>query len=239
MASITFDFSFFWEALNKIIGALPLTLYITISAIVIGLIVGLIVALIRLKKTVILHPLAEFYVSFIRGTPVVLHLYIVYLGLPVVWDTMATQYHWGIYSKDIPLTALVIAALSLTAGAYMSEIIRSGFMAVPEGQLEAAYSVGMTTFQAVYRVIFPQALGASIPGICNLIVGILHGSSLAYLVTLLEINGVAMMLGSQKWSFLEPLMAAALIYWGVVLFIERIAAVLEKRWKTYSDGGVA
>ncbi|MFF2090746.1 amino acid ABC transporter permease [Paenibacillus sp. NPDC058174] len=236
---ITFDFIFFWETLNKIIGAVPLTLYIACSSMAIGLIIGLTVAIIRLKKTAVLHPLAEFYVSFTRGTPVVLHLYIVYLALPMIWDTVANHYNWAIYSKDVPLHLLVVAALSLTAGAYMSEIIRSGFLAVPEGQLEAAYSVGMTTFQAVYRVIFPQALGASIPGICNLAIGILHGSSLAYLVSLLEVNGVAMMAGSQRWSFLEPLSAAALIYWGIAVLIERAAALLEKRWKTYSGGGVA
>ncbi|KQX48940.1 cysteine ABC transporter permease [Paenibacillus sp. Root444D2] len=235
---MTFDLSFFWEALNKIIGALPLTLYITCTAVGIGFIIGLTVAMIRLKKTVVLYPLAEFYVSFTRGTPVVLHLYIVYLGLPTIWDAMANHYHWGIYSKDVSLYVLVVAALSLTAGAYMSEIIRSGFLAVPDGQLEAAYSVGMTTFQAVYRVIFPQALGASLPGICSLVIGILHGSSLAYLVSLFEVNGVAMMVGSQRWSFLEPLSAAALIYWGIALLIERLAAVLEKHWKTYSGGGV-
>lgn len=238
MYDITFDFTFFGEAFRKIIEALPLTLYISFVAIGIGFIIGLVVAFIRLKKTAVLHPLAEFYVSFTRGTPVVLHLYIIYLGLPTVWDALAKHYEWGFYSKDIPLSLLVVLALSLTAGAYMSEIIRSGFLAVPEGQMEAAYSVGMTTFQAVYRVIFPQAIGASIPGICTLMIGILHGSSLAYLVTLLDINGVAMMLGSQKWSFIEPLAAAALIYWGIVLVIEWIASVLEKRWKAYSRGGV-
>ncbi|MGG4132274.1 amino acid ABC transporter permease [Paenibacillus illinoisensis] len=239
MKTITFDLSFFLEALKQIIGALPITLLITISSVGIGLIIGLIVAWIRLKKTMVLHPLAEFYVSFIRGTPVVLHLYIVYLALPMAWDAIATHYQWEIYSKDIPLTVLVITALSFTAGAFMSEIIRSGFLAIPEGQMEAAYSIGMTTFQAFIRILFPQALGASIPGLCNLLVGILHGSSLAYLVSLLEINGVAMMIGNQNWSFLEPLSAAALIYWGVVVFIEQIASILEKRWMTYSEGGVA
>ncbi|MEK8129910.1 amino acid ABC transporter permease [Paenibacillus filicis] len=236
---MTFEPHFFGEAFLGIAGALPLTLFLTLAAMINGFVIGLAVAIIRLRKPAVIRPLAEFYVSFTRGTPVVLHLFIVYLGLPMLLDTLADHYGWGFRSKDIPLFVLVAAALSLTAGAYMSEIIRSGILAVPGGQLEAAYSVGMTTFQAVRRVIFPQAIGASVPGMCNLFVGILHGSSLAYMVSLMEINGMAMMLASKNWSYLEPLAAVALIYWAIVLVIERLAAVVEKRWKVYSAGGVA
>lgn len=121
----------------------------------------------------------------------------------------------------------------------MSEVIRAGLLAVNRGQLEAAYSIGMTTPQALRRIVFPQALGASLPNLSNSVIGMLHGSTLAFAVSVVEINAKAQIVASTNWKFFEAYLAAAVIFWGLTLLIERLTAVIEKRINMYNRGGVA
>jgi L-cystine transport system permease protein len=147
------DTLFILTAFLEIIKALPLTLTVTIVPLLAGLGIGLIIAVIRMYKIKFIHRIAEFYVSFFRGTPILLHIMVIYLGIPMVYDTMADQYGWAFKSNSIPIVVFVIIAFSLNAGAYMSEIIRSGILAVNKGQIEAAYSIGMSSVQTIRRII--------------------------------------------------------------------------------------
>jgi L-cystine transport system permease protein len=234
-----FDFPFMIVAFFEILKALPLTLVISIVPLLIGFVIGLAVTAIRLCKVKVIHRIAAFYVSFLRGTPMLLHIFIIYFGLPMLIDALSAKYGWKFHSSSIPILCFVLIAFSLTAGAYMSEAIRSGILSVNQGQIDAAYSVGMQTSQAMRRIVFPQALAASLPNLCSMFVGFLHASSLAFSVSLMEINGKASVVASTNWKFLEAYAAAALIYWGLTGIAEKLTRMLEKRISLYNKGGVA
>ncbi|TDL83235.1 amino acid ABC transporter permease [Peribacillus frigoritolerans] len=230
------DTLFILTAFLEIIKALPLTLTVTVVPLLAGLGIGLVIAVIRMYKIKFVYPIAEFYVSFFRGTPILLHIMVIYLGIPMVYDAMADQYGWAFKSNSIPIVVFVIIAFSLNAGAYMSEIIRSGILAVNKGQIEAAYSIGMTSVQTIRRIIIPQAFAASIPNLTNIFVGFLHASSIAFIVSLKELNGAANIVASSNLKFLEAYIAAALIYWGLTIIVEQVAAWIERRVLVYEKG---
>jgi L-cystine transport system permease protein len=133
----------------------------------------------------------------------------------------------------------VLIALTLAAGSYLSEIIRSGIISVSNGQMEAAYSVGMTKFQAMIRIILPQALAQSIPNFTNIFVGFLNTSSIAFLVSQKEVTGAANIVASVNLKFLEAFIAAGIIYWGITILVEGISFLLEKKVTAYNRGGVS
>lgn len=219
--------------------ALPLTLIISIVPLFTGFFVGLIVAFIRLYEVKYLHRIAQLYVSFFRGTPLLLHIMLVYFALPMILDALAIRYGWSIRSSSIPLITFIFVAFTLNIGAFMSETIRSGIVSVGSGQLEAAYAVGMNTRQAMTRVVIPQAFMASLPNLLSKFVGLLHGSSLAFTISLQEINGTAHIVAMRNWKYLEAYIAAAVIYWVLTILAEYISGLLEKRFRMYSRGGVA
>ncbi|WP_340701284.1 amino acid ABC transporter permease [Brevibacillus borstelensis] len=236
---MTIDIPFIIRSFFEIVTALPLTLVITVIPLIIGFGIGVVTALMRIYKVRFLHRIADFYVSFLRGTPVVLHVLIIYFALPVLIAKLSDQFGWGIDTASIPILVFVLTAFSLTAGAYMSEIIRSGILSVNQGQVEAAYAVGMSTRQALWRIVLPQAIGGILPNLCNLFIGFLHTSTFAFTVSQMELLGKANVVASVNLKFLEAFIAAALIYWGMTIIAERITAFLEKRVTAYNRGGIA
>ncbi len=228
------DIPFIWTALTEIIKALPLTLLIAFTPIILGLIIGIVVAYIRLNNYKVITPLANFYVSFYRGTPVIMHIFIIYFGLPVLFESV-----FGISINFVPIAIFVIIALMLNAGAFLSEIIRSGILSVSKGQIDAAYSIGMTTFEMLKRIVLPQAFAASIPNFTNILIGFLHATSIAFLVSVKELTGVANIIASSNLKFLEAFIAVGIIYWGVSILIEVMAHLIEKKVTAYSRTGVA
>lgn len=233
------DFAFIWTAFLKLFPAIPNTLSITGVSVTCGLIIGTLTALCRIYKTPVLGRLSSVYVTVIRGTPMLTHLLIVYAGLPLIVDGLAYRYGWSFNSVSIPLIGFAYISFSITAGAYMSEIVRSGLLAVSRGQLEAALAVGMTAPQALRRIVFPQAFAATLPNLSNALIGMLHGSTLAFAVSVVDINAKALIVASANWKFFEAFLAAALIFWGITALIERATAYLEQRINVYNRGGVA
>ncbi|WP_068775857.1 amino acid ABC transporter permease [Paenibacillus sp. FJAT-26967] len=230
---------FIIEAFVDILQALPLTLIISVVPLLFGFVIGIGIALIRIYKVKGIHHLAAFYVSFIRGTPLLLHIMIIYFGVPLLFDNLAATYGWNVRSSIIPLVAFILVAFSINSGAYMSEAIRSGILSVNRGQLEAAYSVGMTTWQGMRRIVLPQALMGSLPNLLHKFIGLLHGSSLAFTISLEDLNGRANIVATSNLKFLEAFIAAAFIYWGLTLLAEQLTSLLEKRLNVYNRGGVA
>lgn len=168
-----------------------------------------------------------------------MHLFLIYFGLPPIIDSLAAKFDLSFTSASIPMIVFVFIAFSITAGAYMSEIVRSGILAINRGQMEAAYSIGMTTSQAIRRIIFPQALAVSLPNLSNSFISMLHGSTLAFTLSITEILGKTNIVASTNWKFFEAFIAAALIFWGVTILVERLTGSLEKRISQYNRGGVA
>jgi len=231
---LVIDIPFIWTALKEIIKALPLTLMLTVIPLIVGFFIGLVVALIRVYEVKGLSAVADGYVSFLRGTPIIMHIMLIYFGLPMLLQAAAPK----LAISSIPVSVFVLTALSLSAGAYLSEVIRSGIISIPKGQAEAAYSVGMSTFQMMVRIILPQALSQSIPNFTNIFIGFLHTTSIAFIVSEKELTGAAKIVASNNLKFLEAYIAAGIIYWVVTILVESISLLLEKKTTSYARGGV-
>ncbi len=236
---MSFDPSFMWKAFLSLFQALPTTLFIAAISVIAGLAIGTIVALSRLYRIPVLAQLSSAYVTFVRGTPMLMHLLLIYFGLPIVIDGIAGLLGSSFTSASIPLLAFACIAFSITAGAYMSEVVRAGILAVDKGQIEAAHSVGMTTPQALRRIVFPQALAVSLPNLSNSVIGMLHGSTLAYTISVVEINAQAQIVAADNWKYFEAYLAAALLFWGLTVLIERMSGWLEYRLNSFQRGGAA
>ncbi|PKG23306.1 amino acid ABC transporter permease [Niallia nealsonii] len=235
---MTIDIPFIWTASLEIIKALPLTLLLTVIPLFSGFLIGLLVALIRVYEVKGLSAVANGYVSFFRGTPIIMHIMLIYFGLPLLIDKAADKFGFEAFSQLIPISIFVLIALSLSAGAYLSEAIRSGIVSISNGQMEAAYSVGMSTFQAMIRIVLPQALAQSIPNFTNISIGFLHTTSIAFIVSQKELTAAANIVASTNLKFLEAFIAAGIIYWGLTIFIESFSSLVEKKVKAYNRGGV-
>ncbi|MGK7376391.1 amino acid ABC transporter permease [Planococcus sp. 1R117A] len=190
------------------------TLLITIVSMFFGSVIAAIVAVARLKGPRPIRWIARAYVSIIRGTPTLVQIIIIYYGLV----------DYGI--KLEPLTAGIIA-LSISIGAYLSETLRGALQAIPKGQMEAAYASGLTPFQTMKRIIFPQAIRIAIPPAGNTFIGMLKETSLVSVITVTELLRSAQLLIAQYYVYMPFYLSIALMYW---IMSTGFSAILE-RWE--------
>lgn len=148
------DFSYMIESIPAIAKGIPISLAIALVAFFIGLIIGLFVALIKIYRVPVLYQISSLYVSFIRGTPLLVQIFLSYYGIPLVIRYINIRYSLNWDVSFIPAIYFIYVAFSLNSGAYLSETIRSAIQAVNKGQMEACYSVGMTTSQGLRRIIY-------------------------------------------------------------------------------------
>lgn len=235
---MNFDFLFMFDAMRQILPAVPLTLTITGSAMLFGLVLALLLMYMQQSKLRALHWLRSAYISFFRGTPLMLHLLLCYYTLPIVIANIAYLTGWNIHGSDISLSTLAIIALSLNSSSYLAEILRSGFLSIPKGEIEASLSIGMTGWQVFRRIVIPQILINSIPSLGSRLIALLHGSSLAFWIAVTEITGKANLVAASTYQFVEAFIAAAAIYWILTLLIERIVALLERRYARIIPRGI-
>ncbi|KAA0547491.1 amino acid ABC transporter permease [Bacillus sp. BGMRC 2118] len=201
-------------------GALYYTIPLTIISFSLGMVIALLTALARISKNVILSPIARVYVSIIRGTPLLVQLFIIFYGLPSVGITIN------------PFLSAVIG-FSLSVGAYASEIIRAAIQSTPKGQWEAAYSVGMNYVQAMRRIILPQASRVSIPPLSNSFISLVKDTSLASLILVTEMFRKAQEIAAQTYEFLFLYIEAAFLYWIICLLLSVIQGRIERKLDRY------
>ncbi|MCY8978544.1 amino acid ABC transporter permease [Bacillus halotolerans] len=231
-----FDFPFIASAMKEMIKTIPLTLMMAVLPIILGFLAALGNIMVRIFRIKGLTACSRLYVSFFRSTPAILHIMLIYLGVPPIVDRVSSFFHLGWSANEIPVTVFVVMALSLTAGAYLTEIIRSGILAMDTGQVEAAYSIGLTHGQTFRRVILPQALMVSIPNFTNLGIGFLHTTSIAAIVAVPEITGTATIVASDNYAFLEAFIGAAIIYWVLTLMMETVNGIFERKASRFQGG---
>ncbi|MDQ3695821.1 MAG: amino acid ABC transporter permease [Chloroflexota bacterium] len=204
------------RAAPLLVDALLMTLFLGVTSFLIGCVIGLGVALARLFGGPPLRALAVGYVSIVRGTPLLIQLLLIYFGLP----------QFGIILEPIP-AALI--ALSLHAGAYLAENFRSGILAVDKGQWEAAYSLGMPFWRAFQRIALPQAARVATPPVGSRFIALIKDTSLASVVTVVELTSVAESIGSSTFRYMEMFVIVAVIYWLVNSALSLGQEVLERR----------
>lgn len=215
------------QAFPAMLLATRYTLAYAAGSMVLGLLVAFVVAMLRVSKTPILDPVARLYVSVIRGTPLLVQIYMTYYGVPSFWQTIDASYPSLVPSLliDFPVWLAGTLALGLNVGAYMSETIRGSIEGVPRGQWEAARSVGLTHFQTMTLVVLPQAIRTAIPSMGNSFVGLLKDTSLLSVITIPELMKVAYENYSRTFDGRAYFLSAALIYWA----LSSLFSVLQKK----------
>jgi L-cystine transport system permease protein len=231
-----FDIQFMISIVPEILKVVPVTLNITIVSIFFAVIVGLITALVRIYKIPVAHQIASVYLSFMRGTPLLVQIYLAYYGIPKVLDYAHAYYGWNIDVNGIPAIVFIYFAFTLNVGAYLSETIRAAIQAIDKGQMEAALSIGMTTWQGLYRIVLPQALAVALPSFGNTVISLVKDTSLAFMISVVEMMGEAKILGARGLQFFEVYIVVAIMYWIICIFIERVIIMLEKRIKQFEGG---
>lgn len=219
----TFDIRYVAEFIPKLLTTLNLTLLIVAGALVLGTLAGFAVALPRLYRIPVLKELSALYVSFFRGTPIIIQLFLIYYGLPEILKAVHVDV------TQTPVLIFVILTFGLHAGAFISENIRASVTSVDRGQVEAAYAVGMTGRQAFARIVLPQALALAVPVFGNLVLAMVKETSLAFTLGVMELTGKAQTLGALTQHFIETYLALALIYLAVCYVLEKLMGLAEKR----------
>ena len=211
------DFSSVFQNFNLFLPAAWMTLKVTAAGVAIGLILGLMIALLRVSKHPALNAPAKAYIWIIRGTPLLLQLWIIYLGLGSY-----------IFLDRFPSTAL---ALGIHNGAYIAEIFRGAIESIGRGQREAGTSLGMTRWTVMRRIILPQAFKIAIPPLGNQLIIALKDSSLASTIAVHELMLTAKQLGSSSYRYLEYLTVAALFYLIITSLLTIVLKRVENRMK--------
>lgn len=193
-----------------------ITILLCVSSIIIATILAVFGAIARLSKNPIVNAVASLYVSFVRGTPLLVQIFFIYFALPQV----------GIRIPSIPAG---IAALSINYGAYMTEIFRAGIQAVPRGQREAAEALGMPERNVMRRIVLPQAVRIVIPPIGNDFIAMIKDSALISTIAVQELLWRAQNAGRQEFRTLQALLIAALVYWTLTIIFSFFQERLERR----------
>ncbi|CZQ95514.1 Hypothetical protein Tpal_1903 [Trichococcus palustris] len=226
---MSFKFEVMFQSLKVASQYVGTTLFMAITALVIGVILGLGIALVRLYRIKGLSQFFQAVVTLLKGIPMVLIILALYLIASKQFDVWAKSMHWSLRFKDFNMVWIAVAALSLMATINSSEIFRGAFAAVKPGQFDAAKSIGLTNLQTIRRMLLPQAIPISLPMFSNLLIGLVKASSLASMVSVVDVFAAAKITAQQNYRFLEAYVAVAVIYWGISLVIEKIVQILEER----------
>lgn len=211
------DFELIRNALPVLILGAGVTIEITAFSVAVGFFIGLFVGIARISQLKILRVLAAIYADCIRGTPLLVQIFLIYFALPIVTG-----------QRVEPFIAAV-AACGINSGAYVSEIFRAGIQAIDVGQMEAGRSLGMTWWQTMYSVILPQAVRNILPPLGNEFIAMLKDSSLVSVIGFEELTRRGQLIIAQTYGSFEIWMTVAVLYLMMTLAISRIVALLEKR----------
>lgn len=213
------DFSAISGSLEFILAGLKITLQVVALAGVIGFIIGTLLALCKIGRMKLLAILADIYTSIFRGTPLVLQLMLIYYGLPQ-----------AIGVNLEPVTAAVLA-FGLNSGAYISEVIRAGIMAVDKGQREAAMALGVPYRQMMKDIILPQALKNILPALMNEYITLTKESAIVTVIGVTDVMRRSYMVGSNTYAYLEAFIFAGLVYYVLVMILTLLGKVIERRMR--------
>ena len=198
------------------IDATVTTLKVSLIALLIGLLLGIVICLAKISTIKVLNVLATIYVEVIRNTPILVQIMIIYFALPEVGISFT------------PFMSAIIA-LSINSGAYVSEIFRSGILAIDKGQMEAGRSLGLSYFQTMKFIILPQALKNSLPALGNEFISLVKESSIVYFVGVADIMFAANTVKNATYETFGPYLIAAAIYFIITSVLSFLVKRLEKK----------
>ncbi len=205
------DFHFMVDSLPKLISVVPMTIYISVVSVIIGFILAALIAIVREKRVKGLSQIFAVLVSFIRGTPILVQLYVIYYGLPQFLYFLQNQ---GVNVKpgSLPHLVIAISAYALNAAANLSETIRSAYHSVDQDQYQAALSVGMTPSLSMRRIVIPQLIPNLIPNFSNFFLDLIKDTALVYNIGIIEIMAKSNIVASFGFKYLETYLDALFLY---------------------------
>ncbi len=226
---VSYDLSYVFKFLPEILYALPLTLWILIVTIVIGSLLGALLAWGQLYGDEVIVTISKGYVFVLRCTPPIVLLFMVFYGLPEF-----LEWWLGLDVNGWSRTVFVITAMTLLYAATISEVFKSAYLAVPNGQMEAGLSIGLTEIQTFQRILLPQAFRFALPNISNAILNLLKDTALAYTIGLADIMGAGnLLIGRNLGNYsLETYTAVAVVYWSLALLLALGNQFLENALET-------
>lgn len=217
---MSFDFSLIWNSLPLLLAGAGVTIEITAIAVGLGFVLGLITSVCRLSSVKILRGIAICYVNIIRGTPMLVQIFLIYFALPMV-----------IGERINPFVAAVVAC-SINSGAYVSEIFRAGIQSVDKGQMEAGRSLGLSWMQTMRYIILPQAFKHVIPPLGNEFISMTKETSLVSVIGFEELTRRGQLIIAKTYGSFEIWLTVAAIYLVMTLSIARLVSYLERRFAT-------
>lgn len=221
------NFDFLPKYLPYFNDGMLVTILISAFVVLIGTLLGIVTALGKLSKVAPVRWLANIYIELFRGTPMLVQIM---LGFALLGNSSFPTFQVGILQQDLGRLLPGILVLALNSGAYMAEIVRAGIEAVPAGQREAAYSLGIRPTQTMLTVILPQAIRNILPAVGNEFVTIIKDSSLLYTIGVMEVFNGAQTVVNLTYQTISPMLFVAFYYFVVTFVVSRLLSLLEKKF---------
>ncbi|MEK4403563.1 amino acid ABC transporter permease [Sporosarcina sp. FSL K6-6792] len=232
------NYKFLVDTFFIALSGVPIALFITIVALLFALPLGFLLALTRINRIPVLHRFAQVYVSFVRGTPIIIQIFIVYSSVPLLLSSLFTKFNIGMNVYEVNPIWYAFIVFTFNTTAVLIEVFRSALSTVNKGQLEAAQSVGLTNVQAYRRIIIPQALVVAMPNICTATVNLIKATSLGYAMSLQEITLKAKVAANVGYNYVEAYIDIFLVYLLLCSAVEFAFKLYEKRLSKYKPSVV-
>jgi len=224
-----FDFNVIWDSLPLYLGGVLVTLKILLISLAAGLALAIPLGLMRVSKSPLVNFPAWLYTYVIRGTPMLVQLFLIYYGL-AQFEAVRESALWPYFSSA---TFCACMAFAINTSAYSAEILAGSLKATPHGEIEAAKAMGMSRAKLYRRILLPSALRRALPQYSNEVIMMLHTTSLASIVTLIDITGAARTVSSQYYLPFEAFITAGLFYLCLTFVLVRLFKLAERRWLAY------
>ncbi len=220
------DIAIIFDNIGIYLEGLKTTAWLVSLSLLLGLLLAIPLAVLRTAKSYAVQAPIRAYIYFFRGTPLLVQMFIVYYGFGQ-FEVIKTSFVWPLF-REAWFCALF--TFTLNTGAYTTEILRGAIEATPHGEIEAAKAAGMSRLLMLRRIVLPSAFRRALPQYSNEIIFMLHGSSLASVITLVDITGAARIINSRFYSPYEAFLTAAVFYMTLTFMIVFLVKQLEKRW---------
>ena len=231
--SININFNRVWEWWPTFLDGTIVTIVLSLTTVFIGSLIGLLVVLMKMSDFKILKAFASIYTNIVRGTPVLLQLFLWLYGFPMLGISFTgLKFLGGTYGSREFITAVV--ALAINSGAYVSEILRGGLEAVDKGQIEAGRALGLSQSETMFSVIIPQAIRTVLPGLGNEFITMIKESSIVSTVGVFDVMYTSNIVKASSYSIFEPLIIVGVIYYALTYSLSYLMKRLEKRLNTYA-----
>ena len=227
------DYKFLYKTFIKALSGIPVSIEITVFSSITGIAIGIFIAVIRIRRIKIISNLFAFYVSFFRGSPIVIQILLIYTLVPSILNVIFIHLNLNVKVFEVNPMVYALLVFSLNMSALFSEVFRSALLTVNQGQKEAALTIGLTSFQAFRRIILPQAYAAALPQICNITVGLIKNTSLVFLMGIKDITAVATIEAAYGFNYLEAYLDIFFIYLIICLVMQKIFEKLERNATVY------